>query len=167
MHIKLQYVISVIFLYLLIMIPFSQAEDGYSNFDATYTLYEMERKEIIFDNLDLTGEEAQKFWPIYNTYRVQINDEVKGLIELLQPLTKDMSDISNVKAESIVKSAIDIEAKHYKAHKEHILDLKSKSILTGTKLLRYYQLEIGLIAAFKNNLSSMVPLVIIKKDNTE
>lgn len=61
MYIKLQYVISVIFLYLLIMIPFSQAEDEYSNFDATYKLYEMERKEVIFDNLNLTGEEAQKF----------------------------------------------------------------------------------------------------------
>ena len=167
MYIKFQYIVSVIFLYLLIMIPFSQAEDEYSDFDATYKLYEMERKEIIFENLNLTGEEAQKFWPIYNTYRVQINDEVKGLIELLQPLTTDMSGISNVKAESIVKRAIDLEARHYKVHKEHILDLKSKSILSGTKLLRYYQLEVGLIAAFKNNLSSMVPLVNIKKDNTE
>ena len=167
MHIKLQYVISVIFLYLLIMIPFSQAEDGYSNFDATYTLYEMERKEIIFDNLDLNGEEAQKFWPIYTAYRVQINDEVKGLIELLRPLTNNMSGISNVKAESIVKRAIDLEDKHYKVYKEHILNLKSKFILSGTKLLRYYQLEVELIATFKNNLSSMAPLAIIKKDNTE
>ena len=167
MHIKLQHVISVVFLYLLIMIPFSQAEDEYSDFEATYKLYEMERKEIIFDNLVLTGEEAQKFWPIYNTYRMQINDEVKALIELLQPLTKDMSGISNTKAESIVVRAIDLEAEHYKVHKKHILDLKSKSILTGTKLLRYYQLEVGLIAAFKNNLSSMVPLAIIKKDNAK
>ena len=167
MQIKLQHVISVIFLSLLIMIPYSHANGAYSDFEATYKLYEMERKEIIFDNLDLTAKEAQKFWPIYNAYRIQINDEVKALIELLQPLTNDISGISNTKAGSIVERAMDLEAKHYKVHKEHILDLKSKSILSGTKLLRYYQLEVGLIAAFKNNFSSVVPLVPIKEDKTK
>lgn len=164
MHIKLQHIILIVFLCLIIMIPYSHAKDEYSDFEATYKLYEMERKEIIFDNLILTGEEAQKFWPIYNTYRTQINDEVKALIELFQPLAKDMSGISDVKAERIVERAMDLEAEHYKVHKEHMLDLKSKSVLSGRKLLRYYQLEAGLIAAFKNNISSVVPLVLIKED---
>ena len=166
MHIKFQHIISVIFLYLLIMIPFSQAKDLHTDFEDVYGIYEVERKKIIVKNLDLTEKEAQKFWPLYNTYRVQIKDEVKSIIGLLQALTKDMSGISNVKAENLVKRALELEAKHFKVYKEYILDIKSKSILSGTKLLRYYELEIGLIAAFKNNLNRIVPLVIIKKENT-
>jgi hypothetical protein len=47
------------------------------------------------------------------------------------------------------------------------LTLQRRSILSGTKLLRYYEIEIGLIAAFKNNLTRILPLVPDKKDNAK
>jgi len=75
--------------------------------------------------------------------------------------------MSSVEAESIVKRALDMEIGHQKLKKEYILDLKSKSILVGTKFLRYYQIETKLIAIFKNQLTEVVPLVPIKKDNTK
>ncbi len=78
-----------------------------------------------------------------------------------------MPDMSSVEAESIVKRALDMEIGHQKLKKEYILDLKSKSILVGTKFLRYYQIETKLIAIFKNQLTEVVPLVPVKKDNTK
>jgi len=165
MHFNIQLIITVTLLNLLIAAPFSHAQDRHTSFEVSYEIREAKRRTIIAENLVLTEIEAGKFWPVYDTYRAKIKDKAKALIELLQPFAKDMPDMSSVEAESIVKRALDMEIGHQKLKKEYILDLKSKSILAGTKFLRYYQIETKLIAIFKNQLTEVVPLVPVKKDN--
>jgi len=167
MHFNIQLIITVILLNLLIAVPFSYAQDRHTGFEVSYEMREAKRKAIIAENLVLTEAEAQKFWPIYDTYRAKIKDKAKALIELLRPFAKDISAISSVKAESIVKRALDMEIEHQKLNNEYILDLKSKSILSGTKLLRYYQIELRLVAIFKNGLTETVPLVPVKEENSK
>ena len=167
MHINIQLIITVILLNLLITVPFSHAQDRHTGFEVSYELREVKRKAVIADNLVLTEAEAQKFWPIYNAYRAKIKDKAKALIELLQPFAGDMSSISNEKSKSIVKRALDMEIGYQNLNNKYILDLQSKSILSGTKLLRYYQIELRLNAIFKNGLTETVPLVTVKEDNTK
>jgi len=167
MHINIQLIITIILLNLLITVPFSHAQDRHTGFEVSYELREVKRKAVIADNLVLTEAEAQKFWPIYNAYRAKIKDKAKALIELLQPFAGDMSSISNEKSKRIVKRALDMEIGYQNLNNKYILDLQSKSILSGTKLLRYYQIELRLNAIFKNSLTETVPLVTVKEDNTE
>jgi len=167
MHIKLQHIISVTFIYLLIMVPFSHAHDQQETFEVTYERYEAERKATIAENLVFTDVEAERFWPIYKAYQAETKYIINELIKLLQTLTEDMSNISNAKAENIVEHALDLETEHQQLHKDYILTLQRRSILSGTKLLRYYEIEIGLIAAFKNNLTRILPLVPSKKDDAK
>ena len=167
MHFRIQLIITVTLLNLLIAVPFSHAQDRHTGFEASYDLREVKRKAVIAENLVLTEAEAQKFWPIYNAYRAKIKDKAKALIELLQPFAGDMSGISNEKSKSIVKRALDMEIGYQNLNNKYILDLQSKSILSGTKLLRYYQIELRLNAIFKDGLTETVPLVPVKEDKTK
>jgi len=167
MHFRIQLIITATLLNLPIAVPFSHAQDRVTGFDVSYQIREANRKAIIAENLVLTEAEAQEFWPIYDAYRAKIKDKAKALIELLQPFGGDMSGISNVKAKSIVKRALNMEIGYQKLNNKYILDLQSKSILSGTKLLRYYQIELRLNAIFKDSLTETVPLVPVKKDNTK
>ena len=159
MHFRIQLIITVTLLNLLVAVPFSHAQDRHTGFEVSYELREARRKAVIAENFVLTEAEAQKFWPIYNAYRAKIKDKAKALIELLQPFAGDMSGISNEKSKSIVKRALDMEIGYQKLNNKYMLDLQSKSILSGTKLLRYYQIELRLNAIFKDGLTETVPLV--------
>ncbi len=159
MHFRIQLIITVTLLNLLVAVPFSHAQDRHTGFEVSYELREARRKAVIAENFVLTEAEAQKFWPIYNAYRAKIKDKAKALIELLQPFAGDMSGISNEKSKSIFNRALDMEIGYQKLNNKYMLDLQSKSILSGTKLLRYYQIELRLNAIFKDGLTETVPLV--------
>jgi len=167
MHSKIQLIITATILNLLIAVPFSNAQDRDKEFEMSYELREVKRKAVITENLVLTEAEAQKFWPIYNAYRAKIKDKAKALIVLLKPFAGDMSGISNEKSKSIVKRALDMEIGYQNLNSKYISDLQSKSILSGIKLLRYYQIELRLNAIFKDGLTETVPLVPAKKDKAK
>ena len=167
MYFRVQPIITATLLNLLIAVPFSQAQDRHTGFEISYELREVKRKEVIAENLVLTEAEAQKFWPIYNAHRAKIKDKAKALIELLQPFAGDMSGISNEKSKSIVKRALDMEIGYQNLNNKYILNLQSKSILSGTKLLRYYQIELRLNAIFRDGLTETVPLVTVKENKAK
>jgi hypothetical protein len=89
--------------------------------------------------LNLTPQEAQKFWPVYNEYqdtRFKIQYERQGIVtnfnqNALNMTEKEMSEAGDMLVELEVKEAMILKDFH-----ERI-----KSILSPEKVLRLYQAE--------------------------
>jgi hypothetical protein len=96
----------------------------------------MESYQIAFitERLNLSTEEAQKFWPIYNQYREQtkkLRQENKN--------QKPVEDMSEAEAEQFIKNSFDHDARELELRKEFFQKLRG--VLPAKKIARLQGLE--------------------------
>lgn len=100
---------------------------------------EAQKAAFITEQLQLTAEEAQKFWPIYNQYNNSKEELTHGFfkdIRRFRPNDEAMTD----------KDASEL-ADNYIRHAQKMLDiqkeyhLKFKEVLPPKKLLKLYNVE--------------------------
>ncbi|MEF3078812.1 sensor of ECF-type sigma factor [Winogradskyella poriferorum] len=88
---------------------------------------------FITDKLELTSEEAQQFWPIYNAFEAKV-EKIKS--EDLRPLKKEMrqGDVSDKRAGEILERLTKAETEMHNARLELIEDLKT--VISAKKIIR-------------------------------
>ena len=87
---------------------------------------------FITDKLELTSEEAQQFWPIYNEFEAKV-EKIKS--EDLRPLKKEMrqGDVSDKRASEILEKLIKAETEMHNAKLELVEDLKT--VISAKKII--------------------------------
>ena len=129
---------SLLFLLLLFAAFVSRAQNKPPTDDQREKI-EAQKVAFITEQLQLTSEEAQKFWPVYNQYsnsKEELTHEFFKGIRRFRPNDDAMSD----------KDAADL-ADNYIKHAQKMLDiqkeyhLKFKEILPPKKLLKLYNVE--------------------------
>jgi hypothetical protein len=94
---------------------------------------------FITEKLNLTPEEAEKFWPVYNANMKEMGELQKTRFENIPNAPKDLEDLTKEEAEAAIDEILENEQK--------ILDLKIefknklKPILPAKKILRLFDAE--------------------------
>ncbi|WP_111683929.1 sensor of ECF-type sigma factor [Winogradskyella tangerina] len=88
---------------------------------------------FLTDKLQLTTEEAQQFWPIYNAFEAKV-EEIKS--KVLRPLKKEMrsGDVTDKRAEEILDKVMEAETDTHNANLELVQDLKK--VISAKKIIR-------------------------------
>lgn len=89
---------------------------------------------FITERLNLTSEEAQKFWPIYNQYRDQLKH-----IRQDNRLEKPIEEMTDSEAEQLIKATFEKETKELELRKEFVQKLRG--VLSAKKIARLQGLE--------------------------
>ncbi|WP_417360980.1 hypothetical protein [Galbibacter sp.] len=96
---------------------------------------------FITDNLNLTTDEAQKFWPVYNNYEdnryTQVYKEYKEIKHLLRD--KEFGEVSNAQASKTLDRLITIKKNSLELEKRLFDDLSN--FMPSTKILYLKKLE--------------------------
>lgn len=95
---------------------------------------EAQRVAFITQRVNLTPEEAQTFWPIYNEYR----DKEKQLKDQ-RPTRDDIQDMDEADAEKYLDKLLSLEQQELDLKREYTQKLKS--VLSAKKILRFYAAE--------------------------
>lgn len=97
----------------------------------------LQSKRIAFisSELDLSPQEAQSFWPIFNTYQ----DELDKARKENRPEKKRWEEMTDADAAMLIESKIAMEEKELSLRKKLINDLKP--ILPTTKIARLMLVE--------------------------
>ena len=135
--------------------PTGQAAEA--NLDVLVDAIRSNRKALVAVNLNLTADEAAKFWPIYDRYQKEINATGDRLVGVIQDYTANFNDLSNDKAMKIVDDYLTIEADRVKVKRAY-LDEFAKA-LPGRKVARFYQIENKMDAVIRYNLAATIPVV--------
>ena len=94
---------------------------------------------FITDQLQLTPEEAQKFWPVYNQFNSQKEDLNQDFMLTNQKFKKNFDTMNDKDASDLADS--------YIKHAQKVVDLqkefhgKLKDVLPPKKLLKLYNVE--------------------------
>jgi hypothetical protein len=115
------------------------------------------RKAFVAVNLQLSDDEATKFWPVYDRYQKEINAVGDRLVTLIEDYVASFANLSDDKAMGIVRDYLAIEADRVKVKTAYV-DEFAKS-LPGRKLARFYQIENKMDAVIRYDLASTIPVL--------
>ena len=118
--------------------------------------YQLEKKSIVSQFMQLTNDEAGKFWPIYEKYeqeRVAIGDRrVKLITDYVNERQK--SGVQN--ADAMIKESADIQHKEVDLREKYYKEVKKA---VGLKAgLDFFQIEDAIATTVKMKLWEEMPL---------
>ena len=94
---------------------------------------------FLTQKLDLTPEEAQTFWPVYNQYRDKLKEVRKSHRSALKNSKQNIDTLSDKELESLVDGVIVLKQKELDIKKEY--HSKFKSLLPMKKVAKLYAAE--------------------------
>jgi hypothetical protein len=127
--------IGLLILIIALAVPVIQLSAQNQNFEkfSTYKVGFFTKK------INLTSEEAERFWPVYNDYQKQKNLIQREKIQLIRDFNMNESSLSDNQlaemGDKLIKCISDESALAVTFHK------KVKEILPPAKVIRYYQAE--------------------------
>src|SRR5262245_23264831 len=115
------------------------------------------RKAMVAVNLNLTDEEAKKFWPAYDQYQQQMNAVQDRLVKVIEDYTANFKNLTDEKAMQIVKDYLAVEADRMKVKQDNLSAFAAA--LPGRKVARFYQIENKMDAVVRYKLAETIPVV--------
>jgi hypothetical protein len=128
-----------------------------ANLDVLVDAIRSNRKALVAVNLELTADEAAKFWPIYDRYQTEINAIGDRLVGVIQDYSANFSDLSNDKAMKLVDDYLAVEADRVKVKRAYVEEFAKA--LPGRKVARFYQIENKMDAVMRYDLAAAIPVV--------
>lgn len=117
-----------------------------------------QKKQIVAANLPLTGDEAARFWPVYDSYTretIKVNDNRYGLVK---EYAANYATLTDAQASSYIRRWIGVDEAAAKVRVEWIP--KFEAVLGEKKAAVFFQIDhrVGLMQEIQ--LSSQLPLVL-------
>ena len=115
------------------------------------------KKQIIALNMNLTDDQAVKFWPIYDKYTAELTTLYDRKYSLLQSYAANYDTLTNEQAENYVTGRAEVE--------EATMQLRLKyyplfrQVLSGKSTALFFQMDWRLSLTMELQLASQTPLV--------
>jgi len=115
------------------------------------------RDRVVRASIELTAEEADKFWPLYVEFRDKLGPVTRSQIDVVVEYSKVHTDLSDAKANSLFDEWLSLRKKESKIKSRY--HKKFRRILSPKHAIRYIQIENKLDAAIEWNAAINIPLV--------
>ncbi|MEM6833555.1 MAG: hypothetical protein ACFBZ9_06460 [Sphingomonadales bacterium] len=138
------------------LVPTANAEFPRAEFEIYFESNETRRRAIVLQKIKLDAAEADKFWPLYDSYRNDVKLLQLDLFDNLALYAEKFAALDDDTATELLSNGVEIENKLHKLKAVHIK--KAKRILTPLTALRYFQLDLNLHVAERVSLQRQLPL---------
>ncbi len=136
------------------------AENGAAvgdSIEVTRGVVAAERKLVVAQNMGLTQEESEAFWPIYNDYQNELRKINDREVKLIQDYAAEYETLTDERAIELLKIAMSIDDDQLKLRRKYVK--RFQKVLPTKKVVRYYQIENKLDAIVSFDLARKLPLV--------
>jgi hypothetical protein len=136
----------------------SQSEDEAINL--VRNVIKADRQATVTEAMQLTPTEAEKFWPIYQKYRAEMDSVADGLVQLVKEYASYYPNIPEGRAKPMLKEMLRFEDRQVDTREKYFK--KFGKVLPADKNLRFAQVENRLDLAVKLHLAASIPIVPIE-----
>ena len=133
---------------------FSQVRD---DVDMILEIFKTEKKSMVHDYMELTDDQAKKFWPIYEEYEQKRKAVVQRRIDMLGRFSDHRSKLTDETAKEIADEFFSIRNADSKLQKQYFKKI-SKAI-GAAKATSFIQLEEYIRTAINFELQDVIPFV--------
>ena len=135
----------------------SAEEDLTNAVEIVRATYQADRQAFLTENLQLTDSESAAFWPLYRSYRTDIDKLGDGLVKLVLEYADVYPNVPEKRAQAMLKEYSRLEQKL--ASKRAWYVKRAGKVLPAAKALRWAQLENRMDLGLRLQLASVIPLV--------
>jgi hypothetical protein len=119
------------------------------------------RRALVAVNLELSPEEAAKFWPLYERYQKEISATGDRVVAIVDDYTATFRDLSNDKALQLMENYLAAEAERIQVRRTYLAEFAK--VLPGRTLARFYQIENKMDAVLRYDMAATIPVVDEKR----
>ena len=116
-----------------------------------------QKKQVIAANMNLTDQEAEKFWPVYDQYTNELVATNNRKYAAIKQYAQNYATLSDEQALDLTKQALQVDQDVAQLRMKYI-PIFSK-VISGKKTALFFQLDRRLVMLIDIQLSSAIPLV--------
>ena len=116
-----------------------------------------EAKILFGENLEMTADQAEVFWPLYDEYAAELLELSNERLNIISSYMLDYYDLSNEKAETLVNQAMDIDQKRLDLKRKHIA--KMNEVLPQKLVGKFFQIDNYLQTLLTIQRQSTIPFI--------
>jgi Spy/CpxP family protein refolding chaperone len=115
-------------------------------------------RQIVMEELTLTPEQGEKFWPLYDRYRAEMLAVEDRYVDVVRDFLQKYYDykLTDDDANAIVDQYFDIESETLKIRKKYLRQFRR--LMPPMQVMRLYQIENKVQAEIDAALALAVPL---------
>ena len=148
----------VFFLLIFTSISFAQVESFESDYvEMLKKDIQEESKQIVADNLTLTEEQAEIFWPLYDEYDAAYDNLVNERVKVIEDYIMNYYGLDEAIGKELVSKSIDLKYKAVDIQKEYID--KMMEVLPFSVVGKFFQIDNRITALIDIARMSTLPLV--------
>ena len=137
--------------------PAKPAAAAPSKVDAARQAALADKRGLVEKNLQLTPEEAKKFWPIYDAYQADLDKIVKRQNRAVIDYVNAGESINDANAKRIANEVVAADAEEQRLRERTLK--KVLAAIPARKAVRYVQIENKLRTFTRNDMAEQIPLL--------
>ncbi len=115
------------------------------------------RADIISKNLELTADQAAKFWPVYEKYQAELRGIIDTQLKNVQKYAENYATLTDAQAIELASATIDRDADMAALRRKWLPEFQK--VLPGRTAARFMQIDRRLSLLTQIELASKIPLV--------
>jgi hypothetical protein len=115
-----------------------------------------QRKATVGANMNLTSDEAAKFWPVYDAYEAKMDKVEDRHVKELKDFAEKYENLSDEDAGKKLDEVIAIQQARLDVQKAFVP--KFRAAIPGVKVTRFYQIDNKIQALIQCDIAQLVPL---------
>lgn len=120
------------------------------------------KKLIVGVNMDLSDQEKEGFWPVYEEYQEALRKINEKTVNLIKDYAAHYNSLSDEKAESLLNEYLKIQEERLQLQNASVG--KFNKVLPPQKVVRYYQVENKIKAIIDYELVKEIPLAKVPEE---
>lgn len=119
-------------------------------------IYLDQKKLVVMGNLEITDQEAEKFWPVFEKYQQKLFENGRQIGKVISSYASVYQNMKDEEALELIDDYQDATKQRVEALNQYAKAMKS--VLPGKKVFRCMQIEYKLEAIARNELAKEIPL---------
>jgi PBP1b-binding outer membrane lipoprotein LpoB len=115
------------------------------------------RKQIVAANMLLSESEAQKFWPVYDEYTVEVTKINDKKLAIIEEYAANYQNLSDDKAHSLVEQWAQADDSALKSREKYFPQVEKA--ISSKKAARFFQIDRRIALLVDLQVASEIPLV--------
>ncbi len=115
-----------------------------------------QRKATVGANMNLTADEATRFWPVYDAYEAKMDRVEDRHIRELKEFAANYSNLTDADAKKKLDEVIAIAQARLDVQKEFVAQFRA--VVSQVKVTRFYQIDNKIQALIQCDIAQLVPL---------
>ncbi|MGI9329892.1 MAG: hypothetical protein ACR2QB_04180 [Gammaproteobacteria bacterium] len=128
-----------------------------SQMSAARDLLEKERRIVLAGEMNLTNEERDKFWKLFNEYVQDLKKVNDVRVDVIIRYSESYRTMTNEIARGLLDDRFRYEREMVKLREKYLK--RMRRILPETKVARFFHVESKMDAALNYNLAATIPVI--------